>query len=89
MGYEIVLARAGQDTPGYQDVPVARVHFELGDLYRKQGDLESARRHLAQVPGSRGNTPDLEKESMLLLQQIDEAIRLRQSVEAAVPTAAR
>jgi hypothetical protein len=52
-------------------------------------DLESARRHLAQVRGSRGNTPDLEAESMLLLQQIDEAIRLRQSVEAAVPTAAR
>ena len=83
VGYEIVLTRVRRDTPGYQDVPVARVHFELGDLYRKQGDLESARRHLAQVPGSRGNTPDLEKETMLLLQQIDEAIRLRQSVEAA------
>jgi tetratricopeptide (TPR) repeat protein len=84
-GYEAVLARVLRDTPGYQDVPVARVHFELGDLYRKQGDLNSARRHLAQVAGSRGNTPDLEKESMLLLEQIDEAIRLRQSAEAAAP----
>jgi tetratricopeptide (TPR) repeat protein len=88
-GYEAVLTRVRQGTPGYQDVPVARVHFELGDLYRKLDDLESARRHLAQVRGSRGNTPDLEKESMLLLEQIDEAIRRRQSVEAAVPTAAR
>ena len=87
--YEAVLARVRQGTPGYQEVPAARVHFELGDLYRKQGDLESARSHLAQVAGSRGNTPDLEKESKLLLEQIDEAIRRRQSVEAAVPTAVR
>jgi tetratricopeptide (TPR) repeat protein len=88
-GYEAVLARVRQNTPGYQDVPAARIHFELGDLYRKQGDLESARRHLAQVAGSRGSTPDLAKESMLLLQQIDEEIRRQQTVEAALPTAAQ
>ena len=88
-GYESVLARVRQGTPGYGEVPVARVHFELGDLYRKQDDLGSARRHLAQVAGSRGTTLDLEKESTLLLQQIDEEIRRQQSVEASVPNAAR
>ncbi len=87
--YEAVLANVRRDTPGYREVPVARVHFELGDLYRKLDDLEAARRHLAQVAGSRRSTPDLEKETLLLLQQIDEAIRRKQSVEAAVPTAAR
>lgn len=88
-GYESVLARVRQGTPGYAEVPMARVHFELGDLYRKQDDLGSARRHLAQVAGSRGTTPDLEKESALLLQQIDEEIQRQQSVEASVPNAAR
>jgi len=84
-GYESVLARVRQSTPGYAEVPVARVHFELGDLYSKQDDLESARRHLVQVAGSRGSTPDLEKESALLLQQIERSIQSRQS--AAVPSA--
>jgi tetratricopeptide (TPR) repeat protein len=84
-GYESVLARVERQAPGYSEVPAARVHFELGDLYRKQGDFESARRHLAQVAGARGSTPDLEKESELLLQQIDQAIRQRQSVEAVAP----
>lgn len=73
--YESALRLVRQGAPGYQDAPAARIHFELGDLYRKQGDLESARRHLAQVAGSRGSTPDLERESALLQQQIAEAIR--------------
>lgn len=68
-GYESVLARVQQAAPGFEDVPVARIHFELGDLYRKQGDLESARRHLEQVAGSRGSTPALEKETALLQRQ--------------------
>ena len=88
-GYQAVLAKVRQDTAGYRDVPVARVHFELGELYRKLDDLESAQRHLAQVAGSRGSAPDLEQETMLRLQQIEEALRRRQSVKAAVPTAAR
>jgi len=81
--YETVLTRVRQGAPGYPDAPVARIHFELGDLYRKQGDLESARRHLAQVAGSRGSTPDLERESALLQQQIAQSLG---QAENAAPT---
>ena len=73
--YETVLEDARGGKPGYQNVPVARIHFELGELYRKVGELEPARNHLSQVSGSKGSTPELEKESALLQQQIEEAIR--------------
>jgi tetratricopeptide (TPR) repeat protein len=88
-GYEAVLARIQQSARGFRDAPVARIHFELGDLYRKHGDLESARRHLAQVAGARGSTPDLERESALLQRQIAEAIRQQGVAEAAAPTPGR
>ena len=67
--YDRVLGQVQQGSPGFQEAPVARIHYELGDLYRKKGDLESAQRHLQQVAGSRGSTPELEKETALLQQQ--------------------
>ena len=88
-GYVTVLARVRQEMTGYREVPVARVHFELGDLYRRQGDLESAQRHLEQVAGSRGNTPDLERETVLLLQQIEQALRQRANADAAASVSGR
>lgn len=88
-GYEAVLARVQQAAPGFADAPVARIHFELGDLYRKNGDLESARRHLAQVAGARGSTTELARESALLQQQIAEAIRQQGIAEAAAPSVGR
>jgi len=75
--YESVLEDARGGKPGYQDVPIARIHFELGGLYSKFGELEPARKHLSQVLGSKGSTPELEKESALLQQQVEEAIRQR------------
>jgi hypothetical protein len=59
--------------PNYTLAPVARIHFELGELYRGSGDLASARRHLESVPGSRGSTPELDQASAALLSQIAEA----------------
>ena len=84
--YDRVLGQAQQGAPGYQDAPVARIHYELGDLYRKKGDLESARRHLQQVAGSRGSTPDLERESALLQQQIEQSLKQPENAEPAVPS---
>ena len=75
--YEKMLEDTRGGKPGYQDVPVARIHFELGALYRKVGKLELAGNHLSQVSGAKGSTPELEKESALLQQQVEEAIRQR------------
>ena len=74
-GYEEVLEVVQRGQPGFDAAPVARIHFELGELYRKVGDLESARKHLQLVAGSRGSTPELEQESATLRQQIEEALR--------------
>ena len=74
-GYEEVLEEVRRGRPGFDAAPVARIHFELGELYRKVGDLESARKHLQLVAGSRGSTPELEQESAALRQQIEEALR--------------
>ncbi|MBI3896520.1 MAG: tetratricopeptide repeat protein [Acidobacteria bacterium] len=74
-GYENVLEEIRQGRPGFAAAPEARIHFELGELYRKMGDLESARQHLQQVAGSRGSTPELEEESAAVRQQIEEALQ--------------
>ena len=65
--YEDVLTKVQAGTPNYTLAPVARIHFELGELCRGRGDLVSARRHFESVPGSRGSTPELEKASADLL----------------------
>ena len=74
-GYEHVLERVQQQRPGYVEVPVARIHYELGELYRNEDDLESALRHLERVPGSRGSTPEMENQSVLLSQQIEATLQ--------------
>ena len=74
-GYEQVLERVRQQQPGYADAPVARIHYELGELYRNEDDLESALRHLERVPGSKGSTPEMEEESALLRQQIEATLQ--------------
>lgn len=83
--YEKALEETRRDKPGYQDVPLARLHYELGELYRKTGELELARTHLAQVAGARGSTPDLEQESKLLLQQVNEALQSAKPPQPPVP----
>ena len=70
--YEEALQKVQAGTPNYALAPVARIHFELGALYRGSGDLASARRHLQNVAGSRGSTLELEKASTELLSQIVE-----------------
>src|SRR5262249_48039644 len=70
--YEGALAKVQAEKPNYTLAPVARIHFELGELYRGRGDLESARRHLQSVAGSRGSTPELEKAAIDLLSIIAE-----------------
>jgi Tetratricopeptide repeat len=71
--FEEVLAKIHAGTPNYTQAPAARIHFELAQLYRTTGDLESARRHLRNVARARGSTPELEKTSAVLLSQIEEA----------------
>ena len=71
--YEQALDHVRGGVPNYPQAPVARIHFELGELYRRTGDVESARGHLVQVAGSRGSTPDLAKEAALLLSQLPPA----------------
>ncbi|MBI4481153.1 MAG: tetratricopeptide repeat protein [Acidobacteria bacterium] len=68
--YEQVLERFQAGTPNFAQAPAARIHFELGVLYRRTGDLEAARLHFEQVAGSRGSTPELKKESALVLSQL-------------------
>ncbi|HEY2981364.1 MAG TPA: tetratricopeptide repeat protein, partial [Anaerolineales bacterium] len=83
--YEQVLADVRQAIPGYSDAPVARIHFELGELYRKMGDLPSARRHLEQVAGAHGSNPEMEKQSVMRLQEVVEAIRQQEAATQSVP----
>ena len=84
--YEHALADVRQGTAGYQEAPVARIHYELGALYRQAGNLESARMHFSQVAGSHGSMPELEQQSSLLQQEIEQALRL-QTAEPAAPSA--
>jgi tetratricopeptide (TPR) repeat protein len=61
--YEEVLDKFLADIPNFENAPASRIHFELGVLYRREGNLEAARRHFEQVPTSPGSTPALDKES--------------------------
>jgi tetratricopeptide (TPR) repeat protein len=61
--YESVLEEVKAGTPNFDEAPEARIHFELGVLYERLEDLDSARSHFRQVPASRGTTPELSKES--------------------------
>ena len=74
-GYAQVLEDVHRGAPGYSEAPVARIHFELGELYRKAGELESAREHFGKVAGSQGSTPELEKESATIREQIEQLLQ--------------
>ncbi|MBI4458698.1 MAG: tetratricopeptide repeat protein, partial [Acidobacteria bacterium] len=76
--YERVLEDIRRRKPGYAEAPAARIHYELGELYWKAGDLESAKTHLEQVGGSFGSTPELEKQGLEMHRQIEGALRQRQ-----------
>ena len=76
--YEQVLEDIRHGRPGFAEAPAARIHFELGELYWKTGDLESAKAHLEQVPRSHGSRPELESQSVEMLRQIEEALHQRQ-----------
>ncbi|MBI4460288.1 MAG: hypothetical protein HY648_09560 [Acidobacteria bacterium] len=82
--YEAVLEDVRQGKPGFSEAPAARIHFELGELYQRVGDLESAQTHLRLVAGARGSTPELEEESAVLAKQIAEALRQR-AIEGLAP----
>ena len=73
--YELVIERIASGMPNYTQAPVARIHFELGELYRRTGDFEAARRNLEQVERSKGTTPELTKESALILSKMATASR--------------
>ena len=77
-GYEQVLVEMRDGKPGFADAPAARIHYELGQLYFKSGNLESAKAHFDQVPGSAGTSPELDKQSDEMRRQIDEALRQKQ-----------
>ncbi len=84
-GYTQVLEQVRRERAGYAELPVARIHFELGVLYRNEEDLELALRHLEQVPGSKGSTPEMEKESALLRQQIEATLQQQEQADSETP----
>lgn len=83
--YTRVLEQTLQGRVGYAEVPVARIHFELGVLHRDGEALELALRHLEQVPGSKGGTAEMEKESVLLRQQIEATLQQQEQADGKVP----
>jgi len=68
--YERVLEQVSDGTPNFAQAPEARIHFELGVLYERVEDWESARRHYEQVAGSRGATAALARESVVNLDRL-------------------
>jgi tetratricopeptide (TPR) repeat protein len=68
--YERVLEQVEAGVPNFDEAPEARIHFELGVLYERMEDVDSARRHFRQVPTSRGTTPELSKESAANLERL-------------------
>lgn len=82
--YTRVLEQVRRERAGYTELPVARIHFELGVLHRNEEDLELALRHLEQVPGSKGSTLELEKESALLRQQIEATLQQQEQADGKV-----
>ena len=73
--YEQVLADAAIDKPGFDRVPAAKIHFELGQLYWKAGEPIAAKTHLDRVHDSLGSTPELEAQNAALSQQVEQALR--------------
>lgn len=72
--YEQVLNDIRNGKPGYSRAPLARIHYELGELYWKAGNLESAKNHLEQVNGSLGSNQELEIQNGAMRRQVEEAL---------------
>lgn len=68
--YEHVLERISDGAPGFDRAPLARIHFELGDLYRQVKNNEAAIEHLLLVPSSAGTSSDLNREAAAMIEQL-------------------
>ena len=77
--YEQVLNDVREGKQGYTEVPLARVHYELAELYWKAGNLELAKDHIEQVNGATGTNQDLETQNGSMRRQVEEAMRQRQT----------
>lgn len=76
--YEQVLGDIRDGRAGFAEAPLARIHYELGELYWKAGNLEAAKSHIEQVNGARGTNPELETQNGSMRRQVEEAMRQRQ-----------
>jgi tetratricopeptide (TPR) repeat protein len=72
--YELVLERVRSGVPNYSQAPLARIHFELANLYEITENLEPALQHIQQVPGARGGTEELEQEAAAVQSRIEAAL---------------
>lgn len=70
--YEQVLERISDGAPGFDRAPAARIHFELGDLYRQTNNTDAALEHLRQVSTSKGTSEDLSREAEALIQKLSQ-----------------
>ncbi len=77
--YERVLERVRSGVPNYPEAPLARIHFELANLYEITADLEQALKHIQQVPGARGGTEELEQEAAAVEGRIRETLATRKA----------
>jgi hypothetical protein len=68
-----VLERISDGLPGFDRAPLARIHFELGDLYRQTNNVEAALQHLRLVSTSKGSSPDLDREAAAIIKQLTQA----------------
>lgn len=76
--YEQVLTDIHDGRAGFAEAPLARIHYELAELYWKAGNLESAKSHIEQVNGARGTNQELETQNGSMRRQVEEAMRQRQ-----------
>jgi tetratricopeptide (TPR) repeat protein len=72
--YELVLERVRSGVPNYPQAPLARIHFELANLYELTEDLAQALQHIQQVPGTLGSTEELERGATAVQLRIEEKL---------------
>ena len=76
--YEQMLDDAQRGKAGYAAAPIARVHYALGELYWKAGELEPEKLHFDQVRGAAGGSQELEIQNEAMQRQVEQALRERQ-----------
>ena len=77
--YQQVLKDIAEGRPGFSGAPLARIHFELGEIFAKRGELENAKIHLQEVDHSRGANERLILESIGLLAKVSDQIKTAQN----------